>query len=213
MSKFIWFAGFVFGLNVIFAQGFTGSLEFRYAKDKDTSTNVYHVKGNKVKLDQYSRKNQGHVEGSFLFDLNAGEIKFINPKRKLWGMQKNQTPQVITGECVVTKGRNTKTIAGYRCGEYIVKNTEEDLIITYWITQEKFNFFIPLIKLWNRPDKQSIYFGQIRNLPQGSMPMMSEEKQLSTGKSLSKLEITKVEKTNLPDATFSVPADYAKFDQ
>lgn len=196
-----------------FAQAFAGSLEFRYATQKDTSTNVYHVKGDMVKLDQYSKKADRSIEGSFLFDLNAGEIKFLNPKRKLWGRQKSETPPIITGQCIVSKGKGIKTIAGYKCKEYNVKNVDENTSITYWIAEEKFDFFIPLMKLWNRKDKQSVYFGQIKDLKPGSMPLMSEEKALDTGKALTRLEVVKVNKTPPSETIFMVPKDYSKLDQ
>jgi hypothetical protein len=147
-----------------------------------------------------------------LFDLTANEIKFLNPKRKLWGKQRSETPQVIKGTCLVTKG-GTKKVAGVKCTEYTVKNTEENTVVTYWIAQEQFTFFIPLIKLWNRKDKQSIYFAQIKDLPEGSMPLMSEEKQLSDGKLLTKLEVTNISNKAPDDATFAIPAGYTKFDQ
>ena len=97
-----------------------------------------------VRLDQYGKK--GNVEGSFLFDLAGNEVKFLNPKRKLWGLQKSETPQVIRGTCQVTKGTATKTIANVKCTEYTVKNTDENTVITYWIAEGKYPFFAPLVK-------------------------------------------------------------------
>lgn len=212
MKKFLVIASVLFSLSEIIAQGFNGSIEFKYATQKDTTTNMYYVKDKLVKLDQYAKKGTG-IEGSFLFDLGAGEIKFLNPKRKIWGKQKSETPQVIKGKCEVRKGTATKKIAGIKCTEYTVKNVDENTIITYWIADNQFTFFSPLIKLWNRKDKQSIYFGQIPNLPAGAMPLLSEEKTLSDGKLLTKLEATKID-TKAPDATtFDIPAGYTKFDQ
>jgi hypothetical protein len=212
MRKFLILTAVLSGFTTILAQGFSGSIEFKYATQKDTTTNVYWVKDKKVKLDQNSRKGEG-VEGSFLFDLAANEIKFLNPKRKLWGKQKSETPPVIRGTCVVTKGNGTKKIAGLKCNEYTVKNVEENTAITYWIAEGKYTFFAPLIKLWNRKDKQSVYFAQIKNLAEGSMPLMSEEKQMSDGKVLTKLEVMKISPVAPPDATFDIPAGYSKFDQ
>lgn len=212
MKNLFVFLSLFFGVSSILAQGFSGSIDFKYATAKDTTSNVYWVKNKKVKLDQYSRRGS-NVEGSFLFDLAANEIKFLNPKRKLWGKQKSETPQVIKGQCVVTKGTATKKVAGVKCTEYTVKNTEENTVVTYWIADEDFTFFIPLIKLWNRKDKQSIYFAQIKDLGQGQMPLMSEEKQVSDGKMLTKLEVIKVSRTSPPDATFDIPAGYTKFEQ
>lgn len=211
MKKILTFITALFSLSQLIAQGFSGNIEFKYATQKDTTLNIYMVKNKMVRLDQYGKK--GNVEGSFIFDLAANEVKFLNPKRKLWGKQKSETPQVIRGQCVVIKGTTPKTIAGVKCTEYTVKNAEENTVITYWITEGKYPFFAPLVKLWNRKDKQSIYFGQIKGLPEGSMPMLSEEKQLTDGKLLTRLEVTKMTNTPPDDSNFIIPEGYSKFDQ
>jgi len=194
------------------AQAFNGSIEFNYATQKDTTKNIYTIKGQNVRLDQYSKKTNA-IEGSFLFDLAKREVKFLNPKRKLWGFQKSETPQVVRGECVSVKGASSKTIVGIKCTDYTVKNAVENTVITYWIASGKYNFFSPLVTLWNRKDKQSIYFGKIKGLPEGSMPMLSEERELSTGKLLTRLEVTKINNTLPADAILDVPEGYTKFDQ
>jgi hypothetical protein len=197
---------------LIKAQPFGGSIEFKYYTTKDTTTNVYMVKDNNVKLDQYGKKS-GNVEGSFVFDLGANTIKFVNPKRKVWGEHKSETPPVIKGTCVSAITKNQKTIQGIKCTEFTVKNAEENTIISYWIGKGDFNFFAPLVKLWNRKDKQSIYFNQIKDLPPGAMPILSEEKQINDGKLVTKLEVTKITKAVIENDKLSVPADYKKFEQ
>lgn len=190
---------------------FSGSIEFKYFTQKDTTNNVYLVKNQIVKLDQYGRKS-GSIEGSFIFDLTAKGIKFVNPKRKVWGEHKSETMPVIKGVCEVTKGTGSKTLQGMKCTEYVVKNTEENTVITYWITQGKFDFFIPLLKLWNRKDKQSIYFNQIKDLPVGALPLLSEEKQVSDNKAITRLEVTKINKTPVDEAKLTIPAEYKRFE-
>jgi hypothetical protein len=197
-------------INAI-AQTFNGNIEFKSYNLRDTTTNVYIVKDKLIKLDNY-KKSQTIMEGSFIFDLNANTVKFLNPKRRVWGINKSETPPIIKGQCVVTKG-GTKKIQGTNCTEYIVKNTEENTQITYWIATEKYNFFIPLLKLWNRKDKQSIYFAKIEGLPEGSMPFLSEEKSISDGKVISKLEVIKITKRTPEDSELEVPAGYNKYDQ
>lgn len=194
------------------AQSFEGTIEFKMETNKDTTTNIYYIKGNDVKLDQIGRKS-GKVEGSFVFNLQTNEIKFVNPVRKVWGEHKSETPPVIKGTCVSSKGAGTKTIQGQKCTEYVVKNTEENTEITYWIASGKYDFFAPLVKAWNRKDKQSIYFNQIKDLPKGAMPMLSEEKQISDGKLVSRLEVSKISKGNLDASKLAIPADYKKFEQ
>lgn len=198
-------------LSITASAQFEGSIEFKMETKKDTTTNIYYTKGDHVKLDQLGKKT-GKVEGSFVFDMTNKQIKFVNPARKVWGEHKSETPPVIKGTCEVTKTKNTKTILGKKCTEYIVKNTEENTIITYWITVDKFDFFVPVVKMWNRKDKQSIYFNQIKDLPKGAMPMASYENTLD-GKPVSKLEVLKIEKKTLELTQVSVPADYKKFEQ
>jgi hypothetical protein len=194
------------------AQGFNGSIDFKYSTLKDTTNNTYFVKDNLVKLDQYNRKT-GNIEGSFIFDTETKSIKFVNPKRKVWGEHKSETPPIIKGKCEVTKGTSTKIVQGIKCNEYTVKNTEENTVITYWVAADKFSFFLPVIRLWNRKDKQSVYFNQIAGLPEGSMPLLSEEKQLSDGKALTRLEVVKINKQVPDESNLKVPADYNKFDK
>jgi hypothetical protein len=194
------------------AQSYEGSIEFRMETSKDTTTNIYYVKGHDVKLDQIGRKS-GKVEGSFVFNTETNEIKFVNPVRKVWGEHKSETAPVIKGTCISTKGTNTKMVQGQKCTEYVVKNVEENTQITYWIVSGKYDFFAPIVKAWNRKDKQSIYFNQIKDLPKGSMPLLSEEKTISDGKLISKLEVSKMSKGGIDAAKLSIPADYKKFEQ
>lgn len=211
MKKILTLLAVIAAISDVSAQAFSGSIDFSYGTQKDTTRNIYQVKNKLVRLDQYGKK--GNVEGSFIFDLAANEIRFLNPKRKLWGVQKSETPQVIRGTCVVSKGTNAKTIANVKCTEYTVKNSEENTVITYWIAEGKYPFFAPLVKLWNRKDKQSVYFGQIKGLPEGSMPFLSEERQLTDGKLLTRLEVIKMTATPPDDSAFKIPDDYTKFDQ
>jgi len=194
------------------AQNFEGSIEFKMETNKDTTTNIYYVKGNDVKLDQIGRKS-GKVEGSFVFDLSTNQIKYVNPVRKVWGEHKSETTPAIQGSCVSSKSGAIKTIQGQKCTEYVVKNTEENTEIAYWIAPGKYDFFVPMVKAWNRKDKQSIYFNQIKDLPKGSMPFLSEERTLSDGKLVSKLEVSKITKGNIDASKLAIPADYKKFEQ
>ena len=199
------------GLSLSSFAQYEGVIEFKMETKKDTTTNIYYVKGDFVKLDQLGRRS-GKVEGSFVFDLANKNVKFINPARKVWGEHKSETPPVLKGKCEVTKTKNVKTISGKKCTEYIVKNVTENTQIIYWITSERFDFFVPLVKLWNRKDKASVYFNQITDLPKGSMPMLSEETTID-GKPIGRLEVTKVDKKSLDKSQVTVPADYKKFEQ
>lgn len=198
------------GFLKLSAQSFAGSIEFRQITPKDTIANVYFVKDKLVKLNRFEKRSS-ILEGSYIFDLSDSKVKYVNPKRKIWGEHKSETAQVIRGTCEVSKGASKK-IAGYKCTEYLVKNTEENTVISYWITDGKFVFFSPMMKLWNRKDKLATYYSQIPNLPQGAMPFFSEERVLSDNRLVNKLEVTKVIPKAPDDATLAVPAGYTKFE-
>lgn len=190
---------------------FTGSLNFRYITNKDTSLNVYLVKEPFVRLDQYA-KNSKQIEGSYIFDLSKNSAKFISPRRKVYGEQKSTRLQEPKGHCTVYKEEGSFEVAGYKCIKYTVRNLEENTEITYFIHHGKFTFFTPLVKLWNRSDKQSVYFLQITGLPPGAMPMKSEERLISNRSLVSLLEFTNVS-TQMPPADFQkIPAGYTKFE-
>ncbi|MDO9000374.1 DUF4412 domain-containing protein [Sediminibacterium sp.] len=212
MKKILFALTLYFGIFQSTAQNFNGSIEFKYTTQKDTTTNIYLVKDKLIKLDQYGKKTNA-IEGSFIFDLNASTIKFVNPKRKVWGEHSSETPPIIKGVCTVTKGAKTKSIQGLKCVEYTVSNTDENTTITYWVAENKFSFFVPVIKLWNRKDKQSIYFNQIADLAPGSMPLLSEEKQINDNKLITRLEVVKIGHKAPDDASLAVPPNYNKFDQ
>jgi hypothetical protein len=191
------------------AQEFNGRIDFKYYTLKDTTNNIYFVKDKIVKLDNFV-KTTPVMEGSYVFDLALNKIKFVSVKRKLWGEHTSVTPPPLKGVCEVIKGKNTKTLNGIKCKEYIVKNNEENTEITYWMAEEKFNFFIPMMKLWNGKYRQSVYFNKIADLPTGSMPMKSVEKRISDGKVISILEVVKINKKKPDEASLQIPADYSK---
>lgn len=195
----------------IHAQEFNGTIEFKSSNAKDTTRNIYLVKVKQVKLEHFNKKTGG-LEGSFIFDLTQSKITWINPQRKVWGEHKSETPPVIRGECEIIKGSGTKSVAGIKCKEYVVKNVEENTKITYWIADGKFTFFSPLVKLWNRKDKQSVYFTQIKDLPEGAMPLLSEEVQLTDNKPITKLEVIKISNKAPDDTRMGIPSNYTKLD-
>lgn len=195
-------------------QSFVGKIEFLYYQTIDSTKNVYTIKNKLVRLDQYSKKKDGSIEGRFLLDLNKNEIKIISPKRKIWNIHHSKITPIIKGECHVTRTGHTKKIAGMECVEYIVTNQYEDTEITYWICEKgHFDFFIPMLQLWNRKDKISVYFNQIKNLPAGSMPMLAIEKKISTGTIMTKIETIQVHTEKIDDSVFIIPKDYKKFEE
>jgi Domain of unknown function (DUF4412) len=198
-----------FGFSA-FAQSFEGTIEFKKAGTADTTKYVYTVKGNKVKIDEIGSKSK-KPEGTFMVDLDAKTMLSLNHERKLYMDQKSPSTPVIKGKCDVQKGKNTKTLQGFKCTEYIVTNNEENTKIVYYIAAGNYTFFEKLLRQLNRKDKSSTYFLQIPGLNNG-FPMLSIQSDL-TGVETGRLEVLKVNAKTVDASTFQIPAEYKKFEK
>jgi hypothetical protein len=196
--------------QTINAQSFEGVIEFKKSSSSDTSSYVYTVKGNQVRIDEIGSKSR-KVEGSFLVDMDAKTMKFINHDRKLYGDQNTPAANVIKGNCVVKKGQNVKNLQGFKCAEYIVTNNEENTQVTYYIADGKFTFFEKLLRQLNRKEKSAIYFLQIADI-KSMFPMLSFQTDL-TGKEMSRLEVTRIIKKEVDPSMFEIPKGYNKFEK
>ncbi len=191
-------------------QAFEGIIEFKKQSATDTTSYVYHVKDNKVRIDEIGTKSR-KIEGSFLVDLEAKTMKSLNHERKLYMDQNTPAAPVVAGTCEVTKTKNTKTIQGFPCTEYIVKNTTEGVQISYWVAEGKFPFFEKLLRQLNRKDKFSTYFLKITDI-KNSFTMLAVQKTLD-GKETGRLEVTKITKRAIEPAMFEIPRGYNKFEK
>jgi hypothetical protein len=193
----------------IAAQGFEGIIEFKQLTPKDTTTNIYYVKGNKIKLDQMSSLSKS-AGGTVLVDLGTSKINLLSPDRKVY-------QDVVVSKSVATnkidtviKLKEAKVINGNKCVGYTVKSKSDNTQITYWLTPGNFNFFSPFVVLWNRKDKASVYFRAIKDT-QGMMPMLSIESDMN-GKEVGRLEVIKIEKKPVDASKFDIPKDYKKYE-
>lgn len=197
------------GTVIASAQSFEGVIEFRKQTTTDTVNYVYHIKGDKVRLDEIGNKSK-KVEGSFIIDLKSNSMTSLSHERKLYTEQASGTPATVTGKPEVKKTGNVKTIQGQKCNEYVVKNPEEKVQVTYWLANGKYDFFLKLLKILNRKDKSALYFQQLTDV-EGMFPFLSSQVNLETGKEEVKMEVTKVEKKTIDATKFEIPKDYQKF--
>lgn len=194
---------------IVSAQSFEGVIEFKKQTPTDTVNYIYHVKGDKVRLDEIGNKSK-KVEGSFIIDMKTSSILSLSHERKLYIEQASGTPAAVKGKPEVKKTGNTKTIQGIKCTEYVVTNPEEKVAVTYWMASNNYDFFFKLLKVLNRKDKSAVYVQQITGA-EGMFPFLSSQVNLETNKEEVKMEVTKVEKKNVDEAKFEVPKDYQKF--
>jgi len=197
------------GMLIASAQSFEGVIEFKKQTATDTVNYIYYVKGDKVRLDEIGNKSK-KVEGSFIIDLKTNSMVSLSHERKLFIEQASGTPATVTGKPEVTKTGNVKTILGVKCNEYVVKNTDEKVQVTYWMGSGKFDFFFKLLKVLNRKDKSAVYVQQLTSVD-GMFPFLSSQVNLETGKEEIKMEVTKIDKKTVDASKFDIPKDYQKF--
>jgi hypothetical protein len=197
------------GILLVSAQSFEGVIEFKKQTTTDTVNYIYYVKGDKVRLDEIGSKSK-KVEGSFIIDLKTSSMLSLSHERKLYIEQASGTPAAMNGTAEVKKTGASKTIQGVKCNEYIVKNPNEKVQVTYWMAEGKYDFFFKLLKVLNRKDKSAVYVQQIADAS-GSFPFLSSQVNLETNKEEVKMEVTKLQKKTVDATLFEVPKDYQKF--
>lgn len=102
-------------------------------------------------------------------------------------------------------------INGYKCTEVKVSGKTDGREVIFWVAEDDFEFMVPLLETLNRKDKLATYFMNIPNLD-GFFPMVGVERK-TDGVELTKLQVNDVDKGELSNDLFEIPADYAKFER
>jgi hypothetical protein len=209
MLKKIALLSFLFTSSAIIssAQNFGGIINFNKQTGSTPVTCVYYVKGDKVRFDEFKPGTKTAAE-SFIMDIKANTMIFIDPARKLWGTQKQVANSTAAAGCVASPVAATKDILGYKCTEQIVKNMTDSIQIDFFLAPGKFAFFAPMVKLINSHEKFSTYYFAM-TVPDGSMPILAIQKDLK-GVEKERMEVTKIESKVVADAMFAVPDGYTE---
>lgn len=197
-------------ITAAWAQTFEGSIEFKKILPNDTSIYVYHVKGNKVRIDEMGADGKT-LEGSMLLNLADKKIYALSHDRKLYMERPYKNEQTSKMNLEVERSANSKFINGFECSQWRVKNKDKDSEITYWVAQGNFDFFLPLLQLLNRKDNFATFYLQVPDT-KGFFPMLAVERTLLRDEK-GRLQVTKVSKKS-PDAAFmEIPKGYVKMDK
>jgi hypothetical protein len=190
------------------AQSFEGVMEFTKTTGPVVTGYKYYVKGDHVRIEEISAK--GAVQGIMLVDLHDKTVTALSPDRKLYMDVPNmRLPRDVKAE--VKKTGEMREMDGYKCEKWVVKSPSEDRQITYWVAQDAFDFFMPMLETLNRKDEQAVFFLKFDGA-KGVFPMMGVEQKMD-GSEVSRLEVTKVAHGQQKPSLFEVPADYTKFER
>jgi hypothetical protein len=190
------------------AQSFEGVIEFTKTTGPVVTNYKYYVKGDHVRIEEISAR--GDVQGIMLVDNHDRTVTALSPDRKLYMDVPNmRLPKDVKAD--VKKTGEMKDMAGYKCEKWVVKSPSEDRILTYWVAQDAFDFFIPMLETLNRKDEQAVFFLKIDGA-KGVFPMLGVE-QKTDGSEVSRLEVTRVSRGTQKADLFEIPAGFTKFER
>lgn len=190
------------------AQSFEGIIEFTKTTGPVVTNYKYFVKGEHIRIEEISAR--GEVQGIMLVDTRDKTVTALSPDRKLYMDVPNmRLPKDVKAD--VKKTGEMKDMAGYKCEKWTVKSATEDRQLSYWVAQDAFDFFVPLLETLNRKDEQAVFFLKIDGA-KGVFPMLGVEQKMD-GSEVSRLEVTKVTKVAQKPVLFEIPAGYNKFER
>jgi len=191
---------------------FEGIIKFVQETFSDTIYYTYYVKGNNIKIEINEDCADCDGADAMLFNLKAQTIIALKPSLRMY-KDVDVKPYVKSQDVdysIIQNTHNSKKIEGYDCEQWRVKNQKENTEITYWVTQGNFYFFDDFLKLWNRSEKHSRYFLQIKNL-NGYFPILSVERS-SLRDTRMKLQVVKIINKPLETSVFEIPSGYKNYD-
>ncbi len=193
-----------------FSQSFEGTIEFKRLLPNDTAVYIYHVKGQKVRIDEMAEDGKT-VEGSMIVNLADKKMYALSHDRKLYMERPYKADNSGKMNLELEKSTNSKFINGYKCTQWRVKNKDKDSEITYWVAEGKFDFFLPLLNVINRRDNFATFYTQ---LPEsvGFFPMLAVERNFLRDEK-GRLQVTKVNAHNLDNSFLEIPKEYKKVDK
>ena len=184
---------------------FEGSIELICSSFYDTSYYTYYVKNENVRIDKFDENNS--LTQSMIIDLEIDEIFVLSPKKKLYKqLTLNEELSETQEDFIILKTGNSRTVNGYECYQWRVKNTERNMEVAYWVWQDNFYFFEELVHLLNRADKTYEFFDKIPET-QGFFPMLTVERTLLR-REKSRASVVNINKKAVDKSIFKIPSNY-----
>jgi Domain of unknown function (DUF4412) len=184
---------------------FEGSIELVCSSFYNTSYFTYYVKNEHVRIDKFDENNS--LTQSMIIDLEMDEIFILSPEKKLY----KQLPLIevsseMQEDFIILKTENSRTVNGYECYQWRVKNTERNMEVAYWVWQDNFYFFEELVHLLNRTDKTYEFFDKIPET-EGFFPILTVERTLLRHEK-SRASVVKINKKAVDESIFKIPSNY-----
>ena len=201
---------FLLSSSIVSAQGFEGSIFFTKSNMMDVTQYAYHVKGDKVRIDEMVEGSDKLV-ATLIVDLGSGDMFALSHERNLWMKRPSKEGDAKVEGAEVKKGSLERSIHGKECSQYRVKNKAADREIMYWVTEGDYAFFPKLLETLKRKDNFSSYYMAIDGLD-NKLPLLAEENTLLREKK-GFLQVDRIEEKAMESVMFDIPEGYEKVER
>jgi len=187
------------------ASNFEGSIDLIYISQYDTTYFTYNIKNDNIRVDKFD--SHFILTETILLNLNTEEIFVLSPSRKLFTQINKKNKDISSDKnFLVTKTANSRLINSSVCYQWRVKNIERNTEISYWVTNNNFNFFDKFVRLINNVENIYEFFEKIPE-SQGYFPILVEERTLLRAEK-STISVNKITPKNFDQAFFNIPVGY-----
>ena len=199
--------------SAVQAADFEGTVHMKITSNKKVVDLDYQVKGGLIRTVIPTGKGDSI---SSILDTNAGTVTILIPAQKMYMVRPLPIaktplnhPNLAGGDRPVVSDGETKTILGYKCTKFTAPSAE-GINVQAWVTTDLGSFAgFGGGGMGGRGGAAQEWAKGLQG--QGFFPLLVIS-QDSAGNEKSRMEVTAVDKTALPDSTFQPPAGYTKFD-
>lgn len=210
---FLFFAlisvGLFTGARIESEAKFQGEILYQKADLADTVNLKMYFKDSKVRVDYFNAS--GILHKYKLINFTENLIYTVNPSRKLYVQNQLTAPDGTQDPNIeIDKTGNHKQILGYTGYQWIVKNKKRNSVVSYWVTEEDYDYYTLILDALNRTDKIVDYFGDIPE-NEGYLILEAEEFSLVRERRMC-LRALDMKKRQLNENLFELPANYQLFE-
>lgn len=204
MIKLFIFLYFLFNPTDV-TQTFEGSIEMVKKSFYETSYYTYFVKGDKIRIEEFNKNKK--LVNVLLVDIPSKKVMALNPERKIFKyVRKMPYVKADKDKYEIIKTDYRKTINGYVCYQWRVKNKALNTEISYWVLESNLNFWYDLLKILDKTDNNSSFFLQIPG-NHDVIPLLAVERTLVRDEK-ARTSVVEIESKELNKELFEIPKDY-----
>lgn len=193
-----------------YSQKFEGRIDVVKKTLSDTMFYSYTIKNNFIRIDEYDKYKR--LQKYFIINLKDNTITALNPNQKLYAkLDVQNLKKNSNSEFEIINTGIYKYINGYKCYQWRVRNQSQNTEITYWIANDKFEFFTPMAGISAQiEDSFLTYMSLPTNTMKGEMPMLIESKTLLRVDKAT-YTVINISKSYVDASIFTIPNFYQNY--